>query len=469
MESSPPQSNVDALQRLANAVEVQLQHQNQQQAQQIGEMHKQLLAMQQEMHSLRLDPAAAQQRASAAVVEHARPRSELLRAAKRPECFRGEHGGYALNWLQEMDIFLENCESPPSESQKITLAKSFLRDEALHWWCAREKNVQRALASGDASLVELTPAITTWSAFQSALTDYFCPRGASDEARNELHRLRQNQFRSLEAYADRFEAVGRRIEVPMGQSIEEELIATFKAGLMDGLIRLSLTNTRPRTLFQAIQQAHQAESDLRVAGTHATSGRFDSSRRMFGTNSNPHRFDRVRPGDFRSSAGPSHGYSSHTVPGSNTHVHRWSHSNRSSATAVPMDLSSLAAVKNGSGSDSDREPEDDHSAQVSRENQDSPSSAGLSAENRSPQSTPEFADEFTCSSCQLNAAQVQRASEPSRCQKCGQRTQRQARKPSECWNCGQIGHLSRDCLKPHRQAGSTSGNSQDARGKPRYF
>ena len=90
---------------------------------------------------------------------------------------------YALNWLQEMDIFLENCESPPSESQKITLAKSFLRDEALRWWCAREKNVQRALASGDASLVALTPAINTWNDFQKAVSEYFCPRGASDEAR----------------------------------------------------------------------------------------------------------------------------------------------------------------------------------------------------------------------------------------------------------------------------------------------
>ena len=184
---------------------------------------------------------------------------------------------------------------------KITLAKSFLRDEALRWWGARENNVQRALASGDASLVALTPAINTWNDFQKAVLEYFCPRGASDEARNELHRLRQNQFRSLEAYADCFEAVSRRIEVSVGQSIEEELIATFKAGLMDGLIRLSLTNTRPRTLFQAIQPADQAESDLRVSGARANPGRQNYWRRSFDARVPQHRFSGNHFGRFRSS------------------------------------------------------------------------------------------------------------------------------------------------------------------------
>ena len=185
-----------AWQQMSQAVQEQLQQQHRQQTQQIAELHQQLLAMQQEVNVLRQNPAAVADvhpaaSASLGAAEHARSRNELMRVAKKPESFRGEHGTWALNWLQEMDIFLQNCEPPPSDSQKIALAKSFLREEALRWWCAREKDVQRAAASADAGLMLLTPAITTWDAFQCAVTDYFCPRGASDEARNELHRLRQ--------------------------------------------------------------------------------------------------------------------------------------------------------------------------------------------------------------------------------------------------------------------------------------
>ena len=451
-------------QQLSQAVQEQLRQQNLQQTQQIAELHHQLVAMQHEMSALHVHPGAAAAdvhpaaSASQGAAEHARSRNELMRVAKKPDSFRGEHGTYALNWLQEMDMFLQNCEPAPSDSQKITLAKSFLREEALRWWCAREKDVQRAAASGDASLMLLTPAILTWEAFECAVKDYFCPRGASDEARNELHRLRQTQFRNLTAYADRFETVSRRIEVPVGQSIEEELIATFKAGLMDGLIRLSLTNMKPRTLFQAIQQAHQAESDLRVAGAHAPSNRADTSRRQYGSYSNTHRHDRSYSGHS------SQGYPSQSAFGSNVHAHRWTpaHGNRAAGGSVPMDLSAMAAEMGSKSSDSDGEPDDDA---------ESPSSVGPSAGDGAASSSPGSADELTCAPChdQLNATQEQRGSRPLRCQKCGQHVQRQPRAPSECWNCGQPGHLSRDCPKPHRQAGFSSGNHRDGGGKPRHF
>ena len=468
MQTPPPLGVAAWQQQMSQALSEQLrqqQQQNQQQTQQITELHHQLVAMQQEMNALHAHPVAAADihpaaSASLGAAEHARSRNEFMRVAKKPESFRGEHGTYALNWLQEMDMFLQNCEPPPSDSQKITLAKSFLREEALRWWCAREKDVQRAAASADAGLMLLSPAITTWDAFQCAVKDYFCPRGASDEARNELHRLRQTQFRNLTAYADRFETVSRRIEVPVGQSIEEELIATFKAGLMDGLIRLSLTNSKPRSLFQAIQYAHQAESDLRVAGTHATSGRSDTSRRSYGSYSNTHRHDRNYAGDS------SHSYPSQSTVGGNAHAHRWTHpaSNRASGGVTPMDLSAMAAEMRSRSSDSDREPEDGH------EHAESPSSGGPSARDRSSSSSPESADDCTCAPCQLNAVPEQRTSRPPRCQKCGQHMQRPPpRTSSECWNCGQPGHLSRDCPKPHRQAGSNSGNRREGGSKPRHF
>ena len=464
MASSPPPGNMAALQQLAHAVQEQLQQQNQQQAQQIGEMHQQLLAMQQEIHSLHANPAAALPRADVAASDRSRGHGELLRAAKRPECFRGEHGMYALNWLQEMDIFLENCESPPSESQKITLAKSFLRDEALRWWCAREKNVQRALASGDASLVALTPAINTWNDFQKEVSEYFCPRGASDEARNELHRLRQNQFRSLEAYADRFEAISRRIEVPVGQSIEEELIATFKAGLMDGLIRLSLTNARPRTLFQAIQQAHQAESDLRVSGARTSLGRQDYSRRSFDARAPMHRFSGNHLGRFRASGETSFNHPPH------------GHPNRMSGASVPMDLSAMADFEervNNSDCDSDQSRSGERGHRDSRLSDDdvrSPSPVG-SIPDQSPLNSPDSADATGHSSCQLNAAQMRQTSVSSRCQQCGQQTQRrpQVSRSSDCWNCGQAGHLRRDCPKPPRNTKANVISNRQSGHKPHHF
>jgi hypothetical protein len=215
----------------------------------------QIASLQQELHHLQV-PAAAAGGSVKSSSESASAQSDdfhfgLNRLLSKPSVFHGEHGNRVIDWINEFDVLFENCDPHMPESRKITFAKQFLRDEALRWWISREQDVQRARVNPEAAQLLDTPAITTWSQFKVALKDYFSPRGASEAARNELHRLRQQQFRSLAAYADRFEATSRRIDVPPGHSIDEELVATFKAGLSDGQIRLVLTNKQPRSLFQA--------------------------------------------------------------------------------------------------------------------------------------------------------------------------------------------------------------------------
>jgi hypothetical protein len=436
---------------------------------------QQIASLQQEVQRLHA-PAAS---AAAAVGPVGSPSASSLRGddshfglnrlLSKPSVFHGEHGQRVLDWISEFDVLFENCDPHMPEMRKVTFVKQFLRDEALRWWIAREQDVQRASrASPDSAQALRTPAITTWSDFKVVLRDYFSPRGASETARNELHRLKQQQFRSLAAYADCFEATSRRIEVPPGHSIDEELIATFKAGLSDGQIRLFLTNKAPRTLFQASQLALQAESDLRVSGFHSGTGRFGTTGRGL-MPYRPHRFDRPyqgasRPGD----RGPGGFTSFHTGHSSYSHAAPTGHSDRSSSSA-PMDLSAMDMDRTDAISGSDSEPTGRDS-----ETEESTAAPGQRVaeepddENQSDSSTGSQTQEVerACQHCGCNALRMQRG--PPRFSKSG------------CWNCGRDGHISRDCPKPHRQAphapaSSTSRSDQprdrsaDTVPKPRHF
>ena len=447
---SPEQ--LQAFQQLSHSVQAQQQ---------------QIAALQQELHQLHAGSAASVV-APGSSSSIAPPSDDahfgLNRLLSKPSLFQGEHGNRVLDWINEFDILFENCDSHMPEVRKITFAKQFLREEALRWWIAREQDVQRAIASQDASQLLLTPAITSWSQFKTALKEYFSPRGASESARNELHKLRQQQFRSLAAYADRFEATSRRIEVPPGHSIDDELVATFKSGLTDGQIRLFLTNKQPKSLFHATQLALQAESDLRVSGVHSGSGRFVLPGRIGPYNS--YRGDRSYQGfraasgqEYRSGSSPSYSGRAHTPAG---------HSDRSSGPA-PMDLSALFLDSRSAVNESDPEAEESAESRAESDLRDA-------AEN---------SDEETLESQTEALNMVQGETEEQVCQQCGCNSMKLQKRPPQsgkagCWNCGRLGHISRDCPEPRRQlypssassrpsSGPSRDRSKEATPKPRHF
>ena len=282
----------------------------------------------------------------------------LSKLLSKPSHFHGEHGNRVYDWLSELDITFDNIGNA-TEHQKITFARQCLRDEALRWWMAREQEVvhsrQRILLAqlggheSERNDTHQTKEITSWSEFKQVFVDYFCPRGASEAARNQLHSLRQNQFRDLASYCDRFETVARRITTTPGHDITEELIATFKVGLSDGRIRLHLTTGHPSSLFEATRQAMQAESDLRVSNfgvrDNHTGRSFSMGRTQY---SSPNRFHNVSRHIPRTTGSWNHGSSIHRYSSAPNSFHQRSSApspmNPTRDTSVPMELGVVEAV-----------------------------------------------------------------------------------------------------------------------------
>lgn len=422
--------------------------------QQMGQAYQaqqqQLVALQQEIHQLHAT-AAAPGAPPAGAPNPVRLADDdahfgLNRLLSKPSTFDGGHGRKVFDWTSEFDMLFENCDARMPEARKITFAKQFLREEALRWWMARERDVQH----GHASL------LNTWSAFKTELQKYFSPRGASEGARTELHALRQRQFRSLAAYADYFEATARCISVPQGQSIDAELVTAFKFGLSDGQIRLFLTNANPQTLFEATQQALAAESDLRVSTYHAPT-RFQNHgiARKFhssGGNANTNRRGLSQYHAWHRDE-PRHGLTAYG--GTSTTAHE----------SAPMDL---GLMRSGSADSGGSDPE-------------SPAPSGLSVESDGARSEsdsdsdPQQRDGFKVSS--LQDAKEQDAAQP--CLHCGCNLLHMPRRvprsgKDKCWNCGQLGHVSRNCPKPHQQQYAPSseraaGHRKGDKPKPQNF
>ena len=387
----------------------QLQHFTVSMQQAFAAQQQQLEAVQRQLQEQQRQPLHFSSSSSAVPVRRDETQSTLSRLLSKPSIFRGEHGTKVFDWISEFELLFPNLESAAhlDEAQKISFAKQFLREEALRWWMAREHDV----AANNA------PVIRTWDDFKKALVEFFRPRGASEAARAEIHRMRQHQFRDLEAYADRFQTVSRMIEVPVGHSIEQELISSFKNGLNDGQIRLYLTQKEPQSLSQAAQLAVQAESDLRVSRVHL--GGRQESRHSFRPSHDQRHFN--GRAEFRN-----HHIRPFPAPHAPFHHGSTRPNGHEASRATPMEL---GVIGDSSEAESDGPPE----RGLSDSNPDRASSATPPSSASSPEDEP-------CQRRSQGDTELNMFSRPRRFSR-----DRSVRKSEGCWNCGGMDHFSRDC------------------------
>jgi len=387
----------------APVTQAQFQAQFQDLCQALRQQHAELAQLRQAIQAL-VHPVAVGSAVSSSTTDTPASTATLHKLLSRPSQFHGEHGNRVHDWLDELDICFLNVSETLSDAKKIAFARQCLRSEALRWLVAREQEVAHVQQQGSAANPGGVQPLTTWSAFKHALIEYFCPRGASEAARTELHSLRQSQFRSLAAYCDRFEAVSRRIEISHGQDIRDELITTFKHGLTNGQIRLHLTTTHPTSLFDAARLAIQAESDLDIAGV-----RTSKEYRTF----QPRRYHQEAP----------HRESQHSYarPRHEPTVHFSRHEREVAST--PMELGVV-------------EVEDSVEEDESKASSEEPSPA--SASSRASSVEPEEEDLPQQPAHHLNALQKERARVP------GKRPEKSNTR-NRCWSCGQFGHFQADC------------------------
>ena len=380
------------------------------------------------------------------------PTTILSKLLSRPSQFHGKHGQEVYDWLSELDILFENIGSV-TDRQKMTFAVQCLRGEALHWWVAREKEVELSHArvaympASRESILPIEPekfhptrTLTTWMEFKQVFVEYFCPRGASEAARMQLHNLRQGQFGSLAAYCDRFETIARRIATSPGQDISDELIATFKAGVSNPIIRLHLTTAAPHSLFEATRYAMQAESDLRSSSVSMSNFRESRTGTQHAAN-NHSRYGGRWNQSFPHRARTGYGYGDHASTSSQRETRD---------TSTPMDLS--AAVDDSAVGQDETGWELDSTGDKPDEEEKSPEPAPESPGDVSSSSSSEGESQsvnFVSRNSRLGGRNSNRGNAY------GDRTRpfgrnqlpgkQQFLRINPCWNCGKPGHFMVDC------------------------
>lgn len=420
-----------------------------------------------------------------------RPATEILgKLLSRPSQFHGEHGNRVYDWLSELDIIYDNIGNA-TDHQKITFARQCLRDEALRWWIAREQDVlmsrQRVLfaqqntawtssgvvGSDAAREIHQTKEVSTWLEFKQVFVDYFCPRGASEAARNQLHALRQNQFRDLAGYCDRFETVARRIATMPGHDITDELIATFKNGLTDGRIRLHLTTGHPSSLFEATRQAMQAESDLRVSNY----GTRDPNRSFPLTNRRPNYHGHHRDRGYPVGQQGHHSYqrSAHWHS-ANPRGYTSTPSSASRDASTPMDLSNIVHAGESSSPDVDRqvscdirgesEPASSRTVSAESDEDDDLLTQRMGSEDASDDEVNFVTRERRPSDAPPRWQQQAGMRERSRF---GPRPKQQFLRKNNCWNCGKPGHFLVDCPYQKSSASAAAATSDVITSSSRLF
>jgi hypothetical protein len=359
--------------------------------------------------------------------------------------YHGAHGQALERWFDEYDLVFQRDRRFTSEEHKLLYALLHLKGDALAWHQDRERTRQGQLQNPQAGVTPLQE-YKSWEELKQGMREWFCPRSSSEEARRELHSLRQT--RNLDGYIERFRYFARLIHVPAGQSIDEELIAAFKLGLKDPQVRLNIATRvpQPKTLFEVEQLARQAEDAINTAKYSKYSDR-DSSHRDH--------YSRGTAFPYYSSQRNYGGYNGHV---SNT------------AAPVPMELGAITELPEWQV----RSPQDSESSSAEPaahppaessdgEEDDSPSRYAGNVSPSDERSQP------SAGRAEANAFfHTGRGRPPPRG---GDRRDHQSRpagssrerflQQNVCWNCGQQGHFLRDCPK-QRNRDNSSGPTPSA-------
>ena len=395
--------------------------------------------------------------------------SILARLLPKPALFYGEHGLKVVDWCKQMDYIFHN-ERNATEEQKMDFAVQCMRGEGFRFWMNLLKEIEvaerRKAIDPDYDGKDTPKKVTTWNDMKKVLQEYFCPRGASEAARNELHNLSQRSFPTLAAYCDYFEAVAGRID-SKGQDLTDEFVTTFKNGLADGRVRLAVTqamsNNQTPTLYKACQAALQAESDIQLSS-------YGFSRQQVQHN------QRRQPMQHRNSYGQfysQHGYNpfsnaNHRAPMSSSYQSS-SQSSSSHDTSAPMDLTFVSNSYKRAHPDEYEPGEIDpclgqqywkinNIQEESDQEQDEP----YQSPDPPSQETPTDADDSATSSFDGSSDQVNFI---------GKRANNFGNQ--RCWNCGNNNHLVLACphlkYRPKPKSQGSSGSASSSKPASKKF